>query len=816
MDKGENKVINPDIFNDVKSFREEWIKTAMKSLLVTPEEKSSMVKRLESIFDGKYKSNKLTFYNSYRGEYFIEDALSFLKKLYSDLIISEAGSFYLRHEQFTSPTVHTLLLWRAKRLQYKSKMYEYQTLGNDILNNLYKNRQINEKLLMNIEYGLSINAVSRLYNQDVPQSTTIRGRSTISVSALSVEFMGGNLKLRTLEALISLIKNTLDEEYSQEEISLLKSSTIKPTAEQIIKDKYGDGAENQPWFNILVKKINNMSDIDRLKLHYKGNMYRAMELPMLVSLIGNILDDLNKNSEAFLTPYKLPECVKDRLRYWADSIAKLSNGVFWYGQYSPGKDMRKTIRTMTRNHILLIDTDSNMNYFGEGTNTIRNLFKENKLNNLSDEEAWLSITNLTNLVLFKSTESVLYRYCTHCNIPEDYKQYVAMKNEFIYDVFLLTSARKNYIARVLLEEGNLLKTPEIQFKGLGFIKSSFNAKVSKAIKRIVTDNIISLEPTSLKEVLHELMEIEAEFKKQASTQKEAIELFNIKKLKHNKEDLDPTDWRVIAVGLYNYIYADDELTSISAPSAFYIAKLNFRGNEESVKSKFPVEYKKIVEYYKSIDVIRYTTAVRNRLQALNNIFIKDKPADNPSASEIKEDNQTTDVKDNNPDEEKASTGKVNIEFTKEEYKRLKKTYVEIVIPRIKSVLNKMTKISKIKDITKLDVSNISDIMNVTRSDLRKELKALMIGETKNALLSTKDINNILKLVPTFNSVRTKFEDINKIALPLDVEIVPEFILEFPGIIKIDTLLAPVSESVGIISARNANTSFNVTNVLNFY
>jgi hypothetical protein len=83
-------------------------------------------------------------------------------------------------------------------------------------------------------------------------------------------------------------------------------------------------------------------------------------------------------------------------------------------------------------------------------------------------------------LLTNAVSKILYRFSTACNIPEEYRKRINMKNEFYFNLIVVGLKRKRYISRISLREGTMLKKPKIDIKGLieTHYKETYNDKIT--------------------------------------------------------------------------------------------------------------------------------------------------------------------------------------------------------------------------------------------------------------------------------------------------------------------------------------------------
>lgn len=95
-------------------------------------------------------------------------------------------------------------------------------------------------------------------------------------------------------------------------------------------------------------------------------------------------------------------------------------------------------------------------------------------------------------------------------IPSQIHQ-LAMKNEFAFPVFSLTSRAKHYFAYISAQEGNVFKELDVEIKGVALKSSNCPPHVMKEVRRLITDtmdSVMSGEGVSVYEVLGRVSRIE--------------------------------------------------------------------------------------------------------------------------------------------------------------------------------------------------------------------------------------------------------------------------------------------------------------------
>ena len=119
--------------------------------------------------------------------------------------------------------------------------------------------------------------------------------------------------------------------------------------------------------------------------------------------------------------------------------------------------------------------------------------------------------------------------------------------------------------------------------------------------------------------------------------------------------------------------------------------------------------------------------------------------------------------------------------------------------------------TKKEEITGYDILDFGKVVD-------KINKSESIDEIKNFLKEKRKENKLFKILsPSTKTVKIK--DINRIALPLDSEEVPEFITEYinsDDLVIFENLASVIVKGIGIETVRNTGKQEIITNVVSYY
>ncbi len=106
---------------------------------------------------------------------------------------------------------------------------------------------------------------------------------------------------------------------------------------------------------------------------------------------------------------------------------------------------------------------------------------------------------------------ILALMSTTLGVDKKYLHELAMKNEYMFDVFVLTSRAKHYWAQQNVQEGNVYKDKKLEKKGVELRDSNVPAHVMKRVDNIcwyVIDSVVAKGSFSLDHILDTVYEIE--------------------------------------------------------------------------------------------------------------------------------------------------------------------------------------------------------------------------------------------------------------------------------------------------------------------
>ena len=747
------------LFKNKQDLKEKWIIDTMNKTNILDKD------YLSKKFDDSYVEKDIEFYNSVHGEYFIKNPITFVKEL-DDYVIVENGAFYINHDIKMAPEVNNFISLRATRDFNKGLMKKYKMEQNFLKVAIHDGKQGSVKRNANSFYGNMINPFSPFYNYDIASSTTIRGRSTVTINSLIFESVLGTYRPYRVEIFLDMIDKCSKKEISKEDLEKLDKD---PSIDEILSHLLLDEKSSYYGKILLMNKLNSLTPDERKKVYYSNNFKALINTKYFIKEFNEIMSSMNdkyheietmdKNEDPdrfkkykdfiYLDAKNPPSYIKDRINKLLQFMSNVLLGFYWFegdtNKY--GDNLLNTqdrFRDIEREIVILNDTDSLIFYTGTGIEMLYNLpgVKDNtsSFSNRQKLEETIGsfIIGFTGILI----EDGLWTYTGNSNIHEPYRKWINYKQEYNFRYLQPTKGAKNYIGEISCQEGNYLPVPEIDLKGLSLKKSNFNKTISGLAQEVVIDDILKKEKPDPKYILNKISQFRKDIIKEYKT-KNNLNIFTPVKLNTDYETTDPSDHRLKAVEVYNILFGQD--SPISLPGTFLVTKIDFTDREEELEESFPREYKILKKYTERLAYEKTKKKFRNNYEKL------------------------MDDKDFSMTEECT-------QFVK----------------AIKwNILSDTEKIAEFKD------------------------------EWRNKNKEWKD-TNLRVLINALDIVKVKIDDVNKIAIPIDNEEVPEFITYFIDIDEVtvfDNLVANVVEGLGILTVRNNDGGQGkqiVHNIISYY
>lgn len=442
------------------------------------------------------KNPKVDLDNNFTGEHKETTLLSvFDWALTREPIIAGNGTFYKNQNEALNPITKMLDDMASNRKAYKKEMFKVgETIG--FGSPEYKDLdrlQNNEKINMNSYYGGSGAPSSAFFSKWSGPATTLTAQSVISTAETMFEsFLAGNYIYLNLTELIEWCETVLKNDKDLELDDFIELAS-KNDLFDLLNSKILQPEENDE--EILNEYINSLDDRQVTILYYKNNMIKFIDTheyikDIFIEIFENVenMEYGSKDSEDWYI--NLPDDIKDKFRLSdVKEYNKYVDKTYFMDPNDPPKEIRESLgllsdylmkycyvrylsvdriyrlRNFIRKVVTVIDTDSNFLSLDTLINYIMDeIVGSNTFGRDREHNEFIAINTIT-YTITNAIEDMLLYYGECSNIPEEERPRFNMKNEFYNSLLIIGKAKKRYISKQVLREGNLLKPNKSDIKG---------------------------------------------------------------------------------------------------------------------------------------------------------------------------------------------------------------------------------------------------------------------------------------------------------------------------------------------------------------
>ena len=564
-------------------FIKDWINTVKTSVkLMYPDiPETELEDFLYEVLDNNIKVPIANLDNNYTHTTKNVDVLSLMQWVKdNNFIIAGNGTIFKNQNQEYNPAIHFLMDVKASRDRIKGAMKKktpgtYEYLLDDM-------GQLNEKLLMNSEYGAAGSNITYFYNLYCAVSTTASGQSLISTAMCCFEnFFSDNVKFIDFDDCSKYITNIKEEPLNTELVHLVDDKKVPEVFERL-RNKFMDYKEDYTF--LLFSMLKNLDQDTLNKLYYKNNLYEFVRLPKVKKLIFKIIDE----TDLFLDPNKPPKEQKDDLEllwYWVEEWVMYNHFAFnRIGRLTC--DLRDTVVT--------VDTDSNMLCLAPWYDFVMDEVIRGDKKILSCDEKMLvyKICNTATYIASQVIAKNLKKFAINSGVLEDFHSRLHMKSEFLFRRMLLTNTKKRYMSKVMLREGTVFEKNDV--KGLDHLKSECNEFTREFINELCENEILRSKDISVKNMILGVRELAETVR--GSLERGEKTFLTPKKCKEAgayKMPFQEQSFR--GAYAWNVIYPDNQ---IEFPDTVDIVQLNIHKLEDidDLSKSHPEIYKNIKRY----------------------------------------------------------------------------------------------------------------------------------------------------------------------------------------------------------------------------
>ena len=707
---------------------------------------------------GNIKDNDITIYNSVNGKETIVKATQFIHDLNDHQIIVENGAIFNNHNVFTSLSVQGIQSLKALRRIFKGKMKKALADGDALAHRINYNSQLDTKEGINTNYGIQANPLSKLYNYDVACSITARGRGTVSVNGLALESLFGTYRTYSVVALLDFITKAKDKHVDQDILDLIEVPNDNDIYNHI-------NPEFKDYYGepLLRAKIKALKGDEKKKVMYTSNYKDFIKIPKIKELLKELIliqnkayDDIRKLKESDLSE-------NDQLKQYKKYL--------YLDALDPPANIKDVYNELMRwVEQLLVGFywyEGDINQFGEDLVAPEVIFK-----NIERKS-----------IILTDTDSLIFAIAPYSKLIVDmYPNYNELVNnlegmdEFVLGSFIIAVAGKSIDLGLERYTDHSLITPEyrsnIRYKQEYVFKSLQTTQGAKNYLGVISvqEGVIlpnealdtkglSLKKTNFNKFLSERAKYIAEHMIARTKTPDPKEIF---------DEIERVRKQISSI-----FRAKDNL------DVFTVAKLKF-GYNNAVLSDFRY---KAVENYNILFDAKITLPGAFLITKIDLTDAEDEIQDNYPHIWVKIGEL---IKKRSVDQTLASI------IAKKE-----KIWVDEQIPE------------EVNDI----ISNMYELDNV--EDISKYIKYI------KSSYKGKEISNELKeFLDSLKVKKVKLADIDKIAIPIDDEVVPEFIsahIDLNEIAVFENLIAVLIKGLGFEVIRNNNGAKQIVhNIISYY
>lgn len=478
-------------------------------------------------------------------------------------ILAGFGSFFKNQDKEINPVAVMLDNFLNLRKQIKGLLkvlpkgsYEYDKADRD---------QGNEKRNANSYYGSSGARASSFFNIITAASVTATGQLLISTTEQAFEafISGKGYSFDDMNECYTYMTNILNEDRT---ISFDFAEYV--SVDRVMNRLRGMfyDPENMKEAQ-LYQFLMGCTEEEITRIYYKNNTFEFLRL----EFIGKIVTKIVTSTASFTDPNKPP---KNTLPHLIKLWSYLKEFVVY--AYSPVARVRR-LRTDIREAVVGVDTDSNMIYIYPLVHLIKTRYVEGNpdLKTLDEDNLIFIIVNMIAYMMTQMVTTLLFEHTKRSHVLEEFRHRINMKNEFLFWKMIFSNTKKRYITLVRLREGRE-QEPEMDVKGIDFMKSTTKEATKKAMIDITHDEIMMQDEISVPAVFSRLEELQSKIVENlASGAKDFLIPISVKEIEAYKEPF--SNQGIKAIHIWNIAQPNE---TIELPAKVDMVKVNIKKPED--------------------------------------------------------------------------------------------------------------------------------------------------------------------------------------------------------------------------------------------
>ncbi|MBE0438161.1 MAG: hypothetical protein IBX57_00140 [Gammaproteobacteria bacterium] len=417
-----------------------------------------------------------------------------------------------------------------RRSKSKKEMFAAKMRHDELLETFKNNEQTSFKISNNSLSGAQASTGTILYNKSAHSTLTSTCRTATSyANANNEKFLFGNRHYWNPDIvknnIISIVRNT---DYVSLTKTLETYGIVHPTVEQTMDcitystDLYWK--RSKKVITEIEQLVRGLTDIERSAFVYTGDFYHLAKYNP--EIMREFLTRITIKDTSIVdnpTGY-LDELNEDSLAYVSLLCAKEINGrplfeVLGKKEDVPRDDVTVNILGATAKN--LINTLNHYQYLIKGLWRVRSLpasvanirsslrrgvvtsdtdstifstqyWTEWYVGKIDFSEQSKAVSYAMTYLVTQNVAHILATISASMGVDEKQMFKLAMKNEFAFPVFVLTSIAKHYFAFISAQEGNVYKEMDMEVKGVQLKDSNIPPHIMEAFKERLKDIMTSV------------------------------------------------------------------------------------------------------------------------------------------------------------------------------------------------------------------------------------------------------------------------------------------------------------------------------------
>lgn len=578
-------------------FKNQWVASMTRNMqLKFPEmDKSEIAEMVEEIYKEKFTDHDALLYNDYENEVTDVTLSGILDWIQTENpLICESGVFFYQKSKKRNINVE-IIRWKMleRRKELKAEMFRLKEAG-DVFGAKVKDlQQANTKKAANSGYGAEAERSSFLFNLHSAMSVTASGRGILSTACQSYDnLLADFVKFMNMDEFYVYINHIIDEssEWQYETMDIVDDV---PTKKKFVKRFVNKFIHPNRCDVEVIEQIYDMVDDEmKCRLYYKSNLIEFMRNKK----IEQLFEDIAFSTAEFVNPNKIPKELEKPVNLVVELITEFVNYKYSFFRYEDRTKYQK------RSAVILMDTDSCYLYYGNIMRYLENALPKPYCRTKRDQQMFrYRLLNTLSCISTRGVHQTLWNYLGYCDVPEEDRGFVTMKNEFHLSTMVITFAKKSYIGLRVRQENTILDPPELDVKGVNFFKSTASEKTTK----FIYDEILMKQILQSKDGKIRTSRIHRKIQKYQDNMAEEIKAGDMGYLKRAIRVKSPDAYKnPMRIGQYKAVYVwnkiCEEKDRINLPATVTLVKVKLAKKDDvAALDRWPDIYERVLNLFET-------------------------------------------------------------------------------------------------------------------------------------------------------------------------------------------------------------------------